>query len=693
MKKLFFAICFISFGIIYSSQAAVQTIDEAALAHATPKEFDFNKPVSGMPNPDNLEEVVDFFRNRFLNANVTKAEDMGDLSKNSAIHVQHSEEYIQEMQNQQKSTFEKIYDAAMQRISGEENNQNYGGQTVFYTQNTSNNDNYANVGDNIDVINIMLPDGKQAMVPAAEHIPFLFTSIKILPTGLIQVEEEITVVANGQKLKNGLIKILPKFSTSRSKVRKKIDIDLIEVLVNDSPVLHTLEEIGDKIYIKPQEKYTLAPGVYTYKFNYLLDRKLWYYDDFTEFYWDITGGYLNLVITSANAVVSIPEGNKFLSQTSFIGSGKNLSGERTRIMSFSPNTIGFSSSTPVLPGESLHTLVSLDKNSLLPPDINRKILWLIVDYGDIMFALFGLVAISLSYFISWHHIKNNKSKINTSFKNSAYSMRYFLKNAFDKKSFVAFLLELYKKQYIDIKQQENNILLVKKTDNLSYLSKGEKKALNNMFLGKDSVIQVSNINNLKFKRAYNDLSKTLTKNIKVLNLKLNLTYLFFSIGMLILSEIAISMLGINTLQTMIVLLSSSSTVAFYIYMLRRKFNSKILGYVIKTFGIIFIIFGILMMSIYIHLLSAIFIVATIYIIFRYSSLFGTRNGLIKNRIAETQKLKSYLQDNVQLVSISKDFATHQANIYAFELSNLYEINEYNKKIYVLDLAHKIETII
>ncbi|MBQ7304137.1 MAG: DUF2207 domain-containing protein, partial [Alphaproteobacteria bacterium] len=569
MKKLFFAICFISFGIIYSSQAAVQTIDEAALAHATPKEFDFNKPVSGMPNPDNLEEVVDFFRNRFLNANVTKAEDMGDLSKNSAIHVQHSEEYIQEMQTQQKSTFEKIYDAAMQRISGEENNQNYGGQTVFYTQNTSNNDNYANVGDNIDVINIMLPDGKQAMVPAAEHIPFLFTSIKILPTGLIQVEEEITVVANGQKLKNGLIKILPKFSTSRSKVRKKIDIDLIEVLVNDSPVLHTLEEIGDKIYIKPQEKYTLAPGVYTYKFNYLLDRKLWYYDDFTEFYWDITGGYLNLVITSANAVVSIPEGHKFLSQTSFIGSGKNLSGERTRIMSFSPNTIGFSSSTPVLPGESLHTLVSLDKNSLLPPDINRKILWLIVDYGDIMFALFGLVAISLSYFISWHHIKNNKSKINTSFKNSAYSMRYFLKNAFDKKSFVAFLLELYKKQYIDIKQQENNILLVKKTDNLSYLSKGEKKALNNMFLGKDSVIQVSNINNLKFKRAYNDLSKTLTKNIKVLNLKLNLTYLFFSIGMLILSEIAISMLGINTLQTMIVLLSSSSTVAFYIYMLRR----------------------------------------------------------------------------------------------------------------------------
>ncbi|MBQ7304347.1 MAG: hypothetical protein IJW75_05500, partial [Alphaproteobacteria bacterium] len=66
---------------------------------------------------------------------------------------------------------------------------------------------------------------------------------------------------------------------------------------------------------------------------------------------------------------------------------------------------------------------------------------------------------------------------------------------------------------------------------------------------------------------------------------------------------------------------------------------------------------------------------------------------IKNIIAEKQKLKSYLQDKFQLVSISKDFATHQANIYAFELSNLYEINEYNKKIYVLDLAHKIETII
>ncbi len=690
MKKLFFAIYFTSFCLTSVTQAAVQTMDEAALLQAKSKVITIPSPSDGMPDPNNLTEVIDFFKKRLLNASASNNKNLLTSSNSGTFDIQHSEEYIQEMQNQQKSTFEKIYDAAMQRISGDEQPQTNTSQTVFYTQSTPNTVSNTN---NADIVNITLPGGKQIVAPAAEHIPYLFTSIKILPTGLIQIEENITLIANNQKLKNGLIKILPKFSISRSKVKKKLDIELLSVSINDSKVPHILEEIGDKIYIKPQEKYNLNPGVYNYKFSYILDRKLWYYDDFTELYWDITGGYLNLVITSVNAVISVPEGKNFLSQTVFVGNNKNLSTNRAIITALAPNALGFSSTTPILPGESIHTLVSVDKNSLLPPDINRKILWLITDYGDIMFALFGFLTVLLSYFISWKHIKNNKSKMSASFKNSAYSARYFLKNLFDKKSFVAFLIELYRKQYIDIKQQENTLLLIKKTDNLSRLSKGEKKTLDHLFYGKDSVIRISNINNLKFHRAYNELKKSIDKNIKILNLKLNLSYLFFSIGMLIVSEIAIAILGINTLQTLIILLSSSSTIAFYIYMIRRKFNSKILGYIIKFFGVIFIIFGILMMSIYIHLISAILIMITIYVIFKYSSLFGTKNGLIKNKILETQKLKSYLQDNVQLVSISKDFATHQANIYAFELNNLYEINEYNKKIYILDLAQQIEKII
>ncbi len=694
MKKLFFAICFIvSITFSLSAFSAVSTINEAELEQAASKKIDPFQPVEGLPDPDNLTEVINFFKKRFQNANVSTAEQMGDLSKPNSMNIQHSKEYIEDLQKEKKSTFEKIYEQAMNRISGEDTSAQNQSNTIFYTSNQKQPAIQDIIPSDTPVVNVLLPNGKQILAPALEHIPYLLTSINILPTGLIQIDEEITVIANNKKLKNGVIKILPKFSKSRSGVRKKLDINLLNVTVNGKNIPYVLEEIGDKIYIKPQQKYNLTPGVYNYKFSYFLDRKLWYYDDFTEFYWDVSGSYLNLVIGSANAIVSIADGKSFLSQNIMIGYPKTLSVRRAVVAKLDTNALGFASITPILPGEGMHILVSLDKNVFLSPDINRSFVWFITDYGDILFSVFGLLAVVISYMLSWNYIKKNKSKLSASFKNTAATARYFIYNIFDKKSFIAQLIELKKKQYIDIQKQDDTLLLIKKTDNLSKLSKRERKSLNNLFTGKDSVISATNANSLKFKRAYDELEKQHHLSIKKLNFKLNFGYLAFSIGMLILIEIAISMLGINTWQTAAILLSSSITIAFYTYMLKRKFNSKILKYIIKTFGVIFIIFAVLFMSIYIHLISAIILAMIIYAIFEYSSLFSKRGGLLKNKIKEMNNLKEYLEKNVTIISTSQDFVTQQAYIYALDLEHLYAKNDFNKKAYVLDDVKKIETLL
>ena len=691
MRKLFFAIYFIIFST-NSVNAKVETLDSAAQDRKTPQYTDPFQSITGMPDPNNLEEVISFFRNRFKNASVSTKEQMGDLSKLGTMDIQHSEEYIKELQQQNKSTFEKIYEAAMQRISdnAQPNNRQ---QTVFYNQLQNNIEQIPQEAADLAVVDVVLPTGTKIIAPAMEHIPYILTSINILPTGLIKIEEEITVIANNQKLRDGLIKILPKFSTSRTKVKKKLDIDLISVSVNGKYIDHILEEIGDKIYIKPIEKYTLAPGVYNYKFSYFLDRKLWYYDDFTEFYWDVSGSYLNLVIGSANAIVSISDGKNFLSQNTFIGHANKLSNNRTVIAKLDSNALGFASATPLLPGEGMHILVSLDKNAFLAPDINRTFVWFVTDYGDIFFALLGLVFILGAYMLSWSYIKKNKTKTPITFNNSAPSNRYFIKNIFDSRSFVAFLLDMKKRQFIDIQKQDNNILLIKKTDNFSSLKKGERKALNNLFLGKESVINANISNALKFKRAYQELKKSTLSGVKRLGLKLNIGYLGFSVGMFILAIIAISMLGINGWQSAIVLISSSMTISFYTYMLKKKFRSKTVSCIIKFFGTIFIIFSILLMSIYIHLISAIILTSIIYTIFEYSALFTKRGGLLKNKIKETEKLKSYLEKNVLSISISKEFVNQQANIYAFEIDDLYIKTDKNRKFYLLDIAKEIENII
>lgn len=692
MRKLFFAICFIYCLASNVAYSGVSQMMDAAESMKQPKEIVL-PAATGMPNPDNLEEVINFFRKRFQTVSVSSAEDLGDLNKSNTMDVQHSKEYIDQMQEQKKSTFEKIYDEAMSRISGETPQNQNSAPTVFYTEATPKNTENAEevFAPDVPVINVNLPTGNQIIAPAMEHIPYMLTTINILPTGLIQIDEEITVVANKQKLTDGIVKIIPKFTKSRAKVKKKLDIELLNVSVNQENIPHILEEIGDKIYIKPQQKYTLAPGVYNYKFSYLLDRKLWYYDDFTEFYWDITGSYLNLVITSANAIVSIPDGKKFISQNAIIGRKGKLFDNRAIIANLDSNALGFASTTPLLPGEGMHILVSLDKNTFLPPDINRNFVWFITDYGDILFSVAGLLAIIISYALSWNFIKKNKSKTNY-IKTNAPIMRYLLKNTFDSKSFGSYLIELRRKQYIDIEKQGETIMLIKKTDNLSKLSKYEKKALNNLFLGKESVISATSPNVLKFKRAFAILEKGIKSSIKKITLKINIGYLAFSIGMLILSIIAISALGINSLQTFAVLLSACMTISFYTYMIKRKFSSKILGYIIKFFGAVFIVFSIFLMSVYIHLISALFIALSIVAIFEYSLLFSKKSGLLKNKIKEFEKLKSYLTSNVLTIINSQEFVNQQANIHALELDNLYEKNEYNKKSYTLDVIKQVENL-
>ncbi len=689
MRKIFFAIYFSVFFISINTNAAVTTLEDAALNSKQPKDLQYTNPNEGLPDPNNLEEVISFFKKRFQTANVSTAKEMGDLTKVGTMDIMHSKEYIQELQEQNKSTFEKIYDEAMNRIAKEDNGSAKPSTTTFYTQKV-NDFKIENLTPDFAVVNVTLPTGNKIIAPAVEHIPYILTTINMLPSGLIHIDEEITVVANGKKLQNGLIKILPKFSTSRSKVRKKIDIDLLSVSINDEIVPHILEEIGDKIYIKPKEKYTLTPGVYNYKFSYILDRKLWYYDDFTEFYWDISGGYFNLVIGSANAIISIPDGKTFLSQSVLSGFSNKLTPHKSNIFKLANHALGVTSVEPLLPGENMHVLLSLDKNVFLSPDFNRSFAWFINDYGDILFILIGLSAIIISYMISWKYIKKNKTKMSVSFKNSAPAMRYFLKNIFDTKSFVSFLIDLRKKQYIDIQKQDGKIIIIKKTDHMPNLTKGDKKVLNNLFLKHDSVISVSSANTLKFKRAYNDLKTNILKSVKRLNLKLNLSYLFFSVSMLILTEAAISFIGINSWQTAIVLFSSTLSVAFYTYILRRKFSSKILSVIVKILAAIFVCMSILIMSIYVHLITAILIAATILAIYEYSSLFSNKNGLIKSKTKEAENLKQYLEKNIQIISISQEFTNQQANIYALELDVLYSKNDYNKKSYILDIAKELE---
>lgn len=180
-----------------------------------------------------------------------------------------------------------------------------------------------------------------------------------------------------------------------------------------------MTEIGNYLHIEPDEPLNLPTGIYTYRFKYLIDRAVWFYDNFDELYWDITAKTLKNVVGSANAVVFLPSNKSFVAQNAVASTRGGLDNRRVTINTLASNSLGFADTEALGVGEDIHLFLTMEKGTLLPPDFSKKYQWFIHDYGASLFALFALLAILLSYRISFEQIRRNKDKTNAYLKKNA----------------------------------------------------------------------------------------------------------------------------------------------------------------------------------------------------------------------------------------------------------------------------------
>ena len=695
MKKLFLSVCFIALcAAALPGRAAVTAMrNEIALQqHNIDKSMNLRPMAEPAGVPTNFEDFVNFIRERSKTVEKTS---MDVLQKSSSMNVIDDISYIAS-QRQEKSTFEKIYESAMERLKLLEKKpsaERINTPALVAQEIKQEQQNLQNAAQNpktqksLDVVNVTLPGGQTVLAPAKEHIPYLSAKIDIMPNGMVHIIETVSLVANGQKLKYGLNKALPKYSVSREGVRNNTIPYLNGVRVNGQSVPYRLQDAGDRYLITPEKQFELPPGIYTYEFDYMLDRKLWYYDDRNEFYWDVTGSFWNLAISQAIATIRLPVDIRPLGQNMLIGYLPNLLTDRytTITQHRHTNALGFTATRPLFAGEGLHILVSIPKAGFMEPDFNKKFEWFIEDYGDIIFSLAGFLAIIIAYIVSWRYISQNAGGVQADMQKTPPLLRLLAQGKFDKVSFASFLLDLFRRGIIDLKSDHESFVIIKKTDNLSRLNKYEKKAYRQLIGAKEFSVTFSRGNALKLKRAAKLIEKDTFKRLKLLSLKLNAGYILFSCAMLLLSEGAVALLSVNPAGTFGMLLSATVTAAFYIWLLRKHFERRRLQYVIKFFAAVMIVLSAMVMSLYIHTVSILFILGMIWSIFIYTSLFAKRNGLIKNNIRDAVQFARYLRDNAKPIILGGEFRLQQANIYALDAADNYPKSEETARDYRLDL--------
>ena len=697
MRKLFFAIYFIIFALYtdVAHSATRELIDVNEIEQLkSPQRL---TPAPKTPElPKTREEMIKYLIGK---DRVIPRTSLDDMKKYTGMSVIHSDEYIAQQAQESKSTFQKIYEETMSKISLDE--QNYANEIVYsdtpsdaklYSELSLQNALESPLTEDFEVINVTLPNGIVIKSPAKEHIPYLASIIEIMPDGLVHIRETVTVVANAQKLKYGLAKALPKYSISREGVKESTIPYLTKVTINGTEAEYVLKDAFDRFLITPKNHFLLQPGIYTYEFDYILDRKLWHYDEFNEFYWDVTGSFWNLAVNYATAVVRLPSDVEALGETLMLGYLPDRISEQGGeiVMNRVTKALGFVAMRPLFAGEGMHLLIRIPKKGFIDPDFNKKFKWFLEDYGDILFASFALLAILLAYMLSWHNIDASASETaKIRFRKTPALYRLLAKGKYDRISFGGFLLDMYKRGIIDIINDGDNVSLIKRTNNLKSLNSFEKKSLKELFEGKKSSVTISSKSALSLDKASRQIEKDTNKRIKWLLMRLNFLYVLLSAIMVIMAEIAIAYLKVDIWNVFGVLIASTITIAFYWSILTMKIRNKFLSFLLKIFALVLITLSGLIMSNHVHIITVLIIIAMIYTIFKYGRLFSKREGLIRHNVAEAMILGNNLNDNAKTIILGGQFPAQQANIFVLEATENYknaaEINNVNK----LDLVKKV----
>lgn len=696
MKRLFFTICFIICSISANSAfARVESIvgQMKPMPHQQPQSE--VKP-NNLPDPSNKEEVREFFKKRLMEAAQSEVSNDVDLTTVNSVSVLRSPEYYAAKREREKPFYQKIYEKALASINKEDDSSYHGytddfsspsdeqiAQTAtrFFTIEKQK----AAPQPQVPTVALTLPSGRRILAPAREHIPYFLSYIDIQANGYIKVEDTIVIVANGKKFAAALQRIFYKYAADN----KRMEFILESVTANGTKIPYTTEEIGNNIVIKPKYNQRLEPGIYTYVFKYMVNNKLLRNDDKVLLSWNLVGSPINAVITSANAIITLPTGHSFDNAFSMIGSGNSYTDRRTNIFRFAGNTVAFSSNTPILNNESVYLLAEMNKNAFIK-DFDKNFSNFITNWGNIAYAVLGLLAIFGSFMMSLISLKRErkKNKYNPSYNGSL--MRSILVGKYDRTAFVALLLDLYRKNAIDISQSENRLFLHHKSADKSKLQKHESKVLNILFPKNASTLEINTSNNVIIKKAYKMLAKKNLKQIKKYRIIHNIGYVLLSCAMLLLTEIFISYISLNFAQTLIILLATTMLYAFYIWIIRHHFKHWYITIPTKLFALVSLVAIWLFSSIYIGSVTSFLIIIMLSVIFAFTHIFGEQNNFVNEAKNTIAKYKEYLQSNADAINLGRDFINQQSSIFSLDITEYFPQNVSNKNYYKLDIAENIK---
>ncbi|NNC36187.1 MAG: DUF2207 domain-containing protein [Hyphomonadaceae bacterium] len=244
---------------------------------------------------------------------------------------------------------------------------------------------------------------------AAEKITSFDVSIDVQKNGDFIVTETIAVTAEGQKIRRGIFRDIPRYlQDGVYKIPQKFDVQSVTRNGNKEKYETSKENNALRIRIGNADRF-IPHGPHVYEIKYKAKNQIRREETTDEVYWNATGTYWDFPIEKAKVEVRFPEPISGADINAYTGHrGANGSDYIHRRIG---DSHVFTTTRPLARREGITVSLKFDKGVINPPSAsqNRFIWW--VKNGVMMVLSLTLFGILGYYYRAWNKVGRDPGKL------------------------------------------------------------------------------------------------------------------------------------------------------------------------------------------------------------------------------------------------------------------------------------------